>query len=115
MPLPLHPVARAVAESILADPKKETLLIEWANLYRVSTRTIARAFEAQTGHGFASWRKQTRLLAALPMLMDGQPVHRVGVQVGYGTVGGFITAFAQEFGETPAVYVRDRRRDISST
>lgn len=109
MPLPFHPAARAVAEAILAQPADATLLSEWASLYGISTRTIARAFEAQTGHGFTAWRAKTRLLSSLPLLLDGQPVHHVSGQVGYGTVGGFIQAFSKEFGATPVAYVRNRR------
>ncbi len=109
LPLPTHPAARAVADSLIAEPDLPTQLSEWAALHGVSARTLARAFESQTGHGFARWRTKTRLLSSLTGLLDGEPVHRVGAKVGYATAGGFIDAFRKEFGATPAEYVRLHR------
>lgn len=110
LPLPVHPAARAVAEAIVADPGEQRSLSDWAALHGVSSRTLARAFESQTGHGFARWRTRTRLLSSLSSLMAGTPVHLVGSTVGFATAGGYIEAFAKEFGVTPGEYVRLHRR-----
>lgn len=109
MPLPTHPLAKTVARTLLADPGDSTELRKWASRLHVSERTIARAFAAETGHGFSAWRARVRLLAALPLLLEGLPVHTVGTRVGYGSVGGFIAAFTKEFGTTPKRYVQARR------
>lgn len=109
MPLPTHPLARTIASTILADPGDATELREWASRLHASERTLARAFAAETGHGFSAWRARVRLLAALPLLLEGHPVHAVGSRVGYGSAGGFIAAFAREFGTTPKRYVQTRR------
>ncbi|GAA1796641.1 AraC family transcriptional regulator [Brevibacterium celere] len=109
VPTPRHPAARTVAEAVLADPADRTELADWAQRTGVSARTIARAFASETGLSFSAWRTKVRLLSALPLLIDGGAVHEAAAQSGYGSVGGFISAFAREFGATPAAYVRDRR------
>ncbi|WP_368497053.1 helix-turn-helix domain-containing protein [Herbiconiux sp. A18JL235] len=107
--LPSEPRARAVAEGILHDPADPRELEEWAAGEGVSGKTIGRAFLAETGQSFRRWRIQARLHTAAGLLADGRPVHEVAAAVGYATPSGFIAAFSDRFGATPARYAQRLR------
>jgi AraC-like DNA-binding protein/quercetin dioxygenase-like cupin family protein len=104
--LPRDPRARAVAEGILDDPADPRELADWAAHAGVCEKTIGRAFAAETGRSFRQWRIQARLHAAAGLLAEGHPVHEVSARVGYATASGFIAAFRERFGTTPARYAR---------
>ena len=106
--MPTHPGARAVAEALLADPRIDESLADFARGAGVSARTLMRAFLEETGYGFAQWRTQVRLISSLPLLADGEPVHRIADRVGYRTTSGYIDAFRAAYGSTPAAYARAR-------
>ncbi|RCV90275.1 helix-turn-helix domain-containing protein [Billgrantia montanilacus] len=54
--------------------------------------------------GFAAWRQQARLLAALPMLAAGRSVTVVSQEVGYESPSAFIAAFRRSLGASPGRY-----------
>ncbi|MGG7465678.1 helix-turn-helix domain-containing protein [Plantibacter sp. YIM 135347] len=107
--LPRDPRARAVAEAVLADPADVRDLAEWAAGSDVSAKTLGRLFVAETGRTFGRWRTRARMSAAVRMLSEGEPVQRVSPRVGYATPSGFIGAFREAFGITPAAYARQQR------
>jgi AraC-like DNA-binding protein/quercetin dioxygenase-like cupin family protein len=69
-----------------------------------SSRTLARAFLAETGLSFGRWRTLARLQAALLQLADGMPVGLVAARVGYRTPSAFIAAFRDQTGVSPGRY-----------
>lgn len=109
-PLPTDERARAVAQAIIDDPADVRDLRRWANEVGVSSRTLARAFVADTGIPFGRWRTLVRLGAALPALASGEPVSRAARTVGYETASAFVAAFRRETGLTPGAYFDSRRR-----
>jgi len=96
--------ARSVATALLQNPADPRELRDWAAGLGVSSKTLARAFSADTGRTFREWRILVRLDAAAGMLSRGDAVQRVAVEVGYTTASSFIAAFRQHFGVTPARY-----------
>ena len=102
--LPRDPRARAVAPSLLAHPADQRSLETWALSLGVSSKTLARAFLADTGSSFREWRVRARLHAAARMLAGGTEVQHVARAVGYESVSSFIAAFKVRFGTTPARY-----------
>ncbi|SKB00177.1 AraC-type DNA-binding protein [Agreia bicolorata] len=102
--LPRDPRARAVASSLLAHPDDQRSLAAWAVSLGVSSKTLARAFVADTGSSFREWRVRARLHAAARMLAGGDEVQHVARAVGYESVSSFIAAFKVRFGTTPARY-----------
>lgn len=109
--LPRDERARAIGAALLADPTDRRDLSEWATAAGVSTKTIARAFVADTGSSFREWRVRARLHVAVGLLLTGEPVHTVAPAVGYDSVSSFIVAFRARFGVTPAAYAaRSRER-----
>jgi len=102
--LPRDPRARAVASSLLAHPADQRSLAAWAVSLGVSSKTLARAFLADTGSSFREWRVRARLHAAARMLAGGGEVQHVARAVGYESASSFIAAFKMRFGTTPARY-----------
>jgi len=98
--------ARAVAESLRADPCDDRTLAEWGRQVGASERTLAREFLAGTGMTFGRWRTLLRLQAALPGLAAGLPVSAVARRAGYESDSAFVAAFRRETGMTPGAYFR---------
>jgi AraC-like DNA-binding protein/quercetin dioxygenase-like cupin family protein len=110
--LPADPRAREVASGLLADPADPRTLEEWGRAVGASSRTLARAFAADTGLGFTAWRTQARLCAALEQLGAGRTPAQVARRVGYTSPRAFSAAFRRALGTTPQDFVTaggDRR------
>ncbi|HEX7134311.1 MAG TPA: helix-turn-helix transcriptional regulator [Iamia sp.] len=103
--LPVDPRAREVATALLADPADARTLEEWGRAVGASSRTLARAFTADTGLGFTAWRTQARLCAALELLGAGQAPAQVARRVGYTNARAFSAAFRRTLGTTPQEFV----------
>ncbi|WP_223625280.1 AraC family transcriptional regulator [Microbacterium sp. EST19A] len=108
--VPSDPRARLVATAIIADPHEDRALEAWAHELGVSTKTLHRAFLADTGLSFRQWRTRARVYAAERLLVEGLSVAEASEIVGYATSTGFIKAFRQVFGSSPATYIRAKRR-----
>lgn len=106
--LPHDHRARAVARSIIADPGDQRTLSDWAHELGTSEKTILRGFAAETAMSYGRWRTRARMLAAAELLDQAASVQDTATAVGYGTSSGFIAAFANEFGVTPARYARSK-------
>lgn len=104
--LPADPRARDVAKALLDDPADGRTLHSWGRHVGASSRTLARAFRAETGLSFGRWRTLVRLQAALIQLAEGRPVSVVADRVGYETTSAFVSAFRSHTGVTPGRYFR---------
>ena len=104
LPLPRHPrlaaVCRRVVERIGGDETLDAL----ARDAGLSTRTLARLFQRETGMSFLAWRQQARLAEALTRLASGQPSTLVAQDVGYASPSAFAAMFRRMLGTTPARY-----------
>jgi len=105
LPEPRDPRLRRICTALRQDPADGRSLAEWSRCVGASQRTLARRFQAETGMGFAAWRQQSRLLAALPLLAEGLAVTAVALDVGYDGPSAFISAFKRSFGVTPGRYL----------
>lgn len=104
VPLPEDTRLKAIYRALTDDPSDQRSLKDWARAVGGSERTLLRHLKAETAMSFRQWRQQIRLLCSLERLASGQPVTTVALDVGYETASGFITAFRQSFGATPAAY-----------
>lgn len=104
LPMPADARARSVADALLADPGDNQTLVAWGKAIGASDRTLMRCFRSGTGLGFHEWRTRARLLAAVQMLIAGEPVTVVAGKVGYSTTSSFSAAFARQLGVPPSVY-----------
>ncbi|WP_218025280.1 AraC family transcriptional regulator [Nocardia jejuensis] len=96
--------ARPVADLLTANPADTRTLAELATTVAVSPRTLARAFQAETGITFGQWRTQVRLAASLPLLATGLPLAGIATRIGYTTPSAYVAAFRREVGVSPGRY-----------
>jgi AraC-like DNA-binding protein len=99
--------AARAAEILRADPGGPGGARSLDRLARetgASKRTLERRFRAETGMGLGRWRQQLRLLQALRLLAEGQPVTSVALEVGYQSTSAFISMFKKAMGSTPRRY-----------
>jgi len=109
VPHPADRRIRGIASAILADPTDDRTLDYWAWRTSTSSRTIARAFRADTGMSFSRWRTSVRISAALELLGAGTPVTTVAHRVGYATPSAFSAAFRRVVGRSPHQYLPHRQ------
>lgn len=106
LPLPHHARLKAVLERLRSAPLEEMSLDTVASEACVSVRTLERVMSSQTELTFAQWRLRMRMLHALRLLAQDQPVTEVALAVGYQSTSAFIAAFKRELGVTPSEYHR---------
>ena len=104
LPTPRDPRAARVAARLRAKPDDPASLATLARHAGASRRTIERLFVRETGMTMAEWRRRLRMLHAVQLLAEGQPVTAAALAVGYSSVSAFIAVFKKEFGATPGRY-----------
>jgi AraC-like DNA-binding protein len=108
LPRPTSPRARKLADHFVSHPEdSRTLEIVAAEVGAASLRTFERLFIEETGLSLAAWRRQSRMLASLSLLAEGQSMAEVAHAVGYDSAAAFSTAFKQCFGVAPSNYLSD--------
>jgi len=89
------------ANALQTDPGDPRGLDELAALAGMSRRSFIRHFQAETGMGFADWRRRLRLLMARQFLAEGTSVTEAAAALGYGSPSAFIAMVRRELGVTP--------------
>ncbi len=105
-PLPQDARLARLCMELLRQPSLDSGLDAMAARAGMSRRTFTRLFRAQTGLGFAQWRQQACLLAAIARLADGQAVTRIALDLGYASPSAFTAAFRRMLGRAPSDYLR---------
>ncbi|WP_051415570.1 AraC family transcriptional regulator [Nocardiopsis sp. CNT312] len=100
--IPESPLLAPIVEAVRADPADGTPLAVWAERLGVSTRTLTRAFHAETGLGFSRWLAAARVQQAIGMLARGEGIEAVAECVGYHSASAFGAAFRRVTGMSPA-------------
>ena len=108
LPMPTHQRLRALFQDLLGNPADRSPVEALARRAGFSERTLARVIAAETGLSFGRWRQQLNLILALQWLATGATVQRVALDLGYGSVGSFITMFRKALGASPARYMAER-------
>jgi AraC-like DNA-binding protein len=104
LPMPTDPRARDLALRLGADPGADEHIDDLARTVGASRRTLERLFQAETGISIGRWRQRLRLVHALRLLADGEPVTTVSTKVGYSTPSAFTAMFRKELGVSPRRY-----------
>jgi len=89
------------ANALQADPADPRDLDQLAAVAGMSRRSFIRHFQAETGMGFADWRRRLRLLMARQLLAEGTSVTEAAAALGYGSPSAFIAMVRRELGVTP--------------
>jgi len=101
-PMPRDGRLRRVCEKIVADPADQRSLDDFARIAGMGRRTFTRTFRQETGMGFAHWRQQVRLMAALSLLREGHSVTSIAYDVGYESASSFTAMFHRVLGVPPS-------------
>lgn len=101
-PMPVDPRLRRVCGKIVADPADQRDLDEFARIAGMGRRTFTRSFRQETGMGFAHWRQQVRLMAAISLLREGRSVTSIAYDVGYESPSSFTAMFHRVLGVPPS-------------
>jgi AraC-like DNA-binding protein len=101
-PMPIDGRLRRVCEKIVADPADQRSLDAFAQIAAMGRRTFTRTFRHETGMGFAQWRQQVRLMAALSLLREGHSVTSIAYDVGYESPSSFTAMFHRVLGVPPS-------------
>ena len=107
-PMPSDRRLRRVCEMIIADPADQRDLDDFAKIAGMGRRTFTRAFRQQTCMGFAMWRQQVRLMAAISLLGEGQSITNIAYDVGYESASSFTAMFHRVLGVPPSHYQRQQ-------
>lgn len=99
----LAPVLTWITENL----DEEITVPALARLARMSERTFARRFRAETGTTPAAWTARQRLLRAQELLEGSDlPVEEIGRRAGFGGAAALRHHFARAIGTSPAAYRR---------
>jgi AraC-like DNA-binding protein len=102
--LPVHPVARAVAEEAR---RGVATLDELADRRRASARHVQRLFVEETGLAFGRWRTRAHLNVAVARLRGGSHLDAAAHAAGYASRAGLLRALSRETGLPAADLARD--------
>ena len=102
--VPASALLAPIVEAVLEDPADPRSLGDWAAELGTSTRTLTRAFRAETGLGFQRWASTVRTQRAMALLARGIGLDEVAERVGYRSVSAFGAAFRRTTGLTPGVF-----------
>ncbi|HPU50795.1 MAG TPA: helix-turn-helix transcriptional regulator [Burkholderiaceae bacterium] len=103
--MPIDPRLERVCRALRDEPGDSRTLDDWAHGAGACGRTLARLFVKETGLGFAEWRQQARLLAAMARLAAGQPITRIALDLGYDSPSAFTAMFRRALGTPPSRYL----------
>lgn len=104
LPQPHSPPVRRAALLIATEAAEAGDIARLAHAVGLSTRTLERRFDAETGMTIGRWRRQQALLRGLEALATAQPIKAAADRAGYATPSAFIAAFRKTFGTTPGRY-----------
>ncbi len=93
LPVSNHPKIRQMVTMMAEDPARWQTLSQWAAVFAMSERNLARPVVRETGLSFRRWRHQLQLILALQLLIRGQTVQQTAQALGYDSTTAFITMF----------------------
>lgn len=109
LPIPDDRRLQKLTSQQLSDPALSLTIDEWGSRIGVSTRTLSRLFQRETGMSFFKWRQQMHIGLALQRLAGGELVSNIAMDLGYDSTSAFIAMFRKMIGTTPARYFTERR------
>lgn len=106
LPMPkdrrLLKLCKLVTDDLAASHPREY----YAARVGISSRSLTRLFQLQTGMGFLHWRQKARLLTALQRLGAGDSVTAVALGLGYRSPSAFTAMFRRVLGIAPRQVLR---------
>lgn len=108
LPMPRDSKLQTICQRVLDNLRDDIAIETLAQDAGMSSRSLARLFQRETGMGFQAWRQQARLAEALSRLASGRPVALVASDLGYASAAAFTAMFRRALGTTPSRYFEFR-------
>ena len=109
LPMPKDKRLRKLFHSFMKNPADRGTIAFWAKHIAMSERSLARLIVAETGMSFGRWRQQFNIVLALQWMAKGASVQQVACDLGYESVGSFVTMFRKALGTSPGRYMAARK------
>lgn len=103
LPVSGHPKIRQMVETMAQEPARWNTLGQWASVFAMSERNLARLVVKETGLSFRRWRHQLQLILALQALIAGRNVQQTAQMLGYDSTTAFITMFKKAWADARPV------------
>lgn len=104
LPEPKDPELMALCHQICTELSHLWELEDVAKRLNISSRTLSRRFQRETGLRFSDWVRQAKLLEALQQLAAGNSVIDVALALGYESPSAFSAMFRRSLGVSPSEY-----------
>lgn len=104
LPMPADARLMRLCRGFIAAPSARAPLDEWATRAGMSRRSLSRHFRRETGLTPDQWRQQACIFAALPRLIEGDPITHLALDLGYESPAAFSTMFRRMLGRSPRAY-----------
>lgn len=85
---------------MLSSPKPAPSLQQWAAQLGVSGRTISRAFQTETGLGYAKWVAAVHAQQAMELVARGGELQEIAQELGFSSQSALGAAFRRSTGFT---------------
>lgn len=108
LPMPKDKRLRRIFQSFIKNPVDRGTMSSWARHVAMSERSLARLIVAETGMSFGRWRQQLGIILAIQWMAEGTSVQQVAGNLGYESVGSFVTMFRKVLGTSPGRYMSGR-------
>jgi AraC-like DNA-binding protein len=108
LPWPQDARLQRWCQALYDQPDDERPMQAWAAQLCVSTRTLARHFERETGMSVRAWRTRLRVLRAIEWLAQGRSPTVIAHALGYASASAFNYMFRVEMGGSPLQWRRSR-------
>lgn len=79
----------------------------------MSSKTLARYFQKETGMSFAQWLRQAKLMQAMTELALNKPILSIALDLGYDSPSAFSAMFKREMAMTPSEYMAQFEQPFS--
>ncbi len=105
--MPRSPAALRIARTVVLNPADPRTLADWASELHLSTRSLERAFVAETGLTWLRWRQTCRMAKAAQLLQTTTAsVTGIASRVGFSAHSSFARAFREFHGTSPTEFRR---------
>jgi len=105
LPQPRDKVLKALCVQIQQAPGLPWAVEEAAGYLAISSRTLSRRFQRETGLRFSDWVRRAKLLHGINALGAGNSVLDVALELGYDSPSAFSAMFRRSLGVSPSEYL----------
>lgn len=98
--VPQAEVLQPIVRNMLSSPKPAPSLQQWAAQLGVSGRTISRAFQTETGLGYAKWVAAVHAQQAMELVARGGELQEIAQELGFSSQSALGAAFRRSTGFT---------------